>query len=385
MDSPVVNLARTTFIERFGAPPTFVVRAPGRVNLIGEHTDYNDGFVLPMAIDRWTVIALRPRAGREVVLHSLSMNETGSFSLDDLEGRTVEGWLSYARGVAGAMAEARFELQGWEGVITSDVPVGAGLSSSASFELAMARAFTALSGAAWDAPRMARIGQRAENHWAGVNCGIMDQLASACGKDNNALLVDCRSLDTRFAPLSDAIKIVVLDTAKTRGLADSAYNERRSQCNAVAAQFGVPALRDITVAQLEARKGELDPLAYRRARHVVTEDERTLKAYEVMTAGDLAALGKLMNQSHASLRDDFEVSCAELDAMVECAQAEPGCLGARMTGAGFGGCAVALVESGAAGRFTENVTGAYKARTGLTPMAHICRAVEGAEILEGAK
>lgn len=385
MTKDVTNIARSAFTDRFGLAPTILVRAPGRVNLIGEHTDYNDGFVMPMAIDRWTAIALRPRMDDEVKLHSLETAETGSFSLADLSPGKVNGWLNYVHGVAGAMAAAGLALRGWEGVVASDVPVGAGLSSSASFELAVARAFAVLGDAPWDGAAMARLCQRAENEWAGVNCGIMDQLASACGVAGHALLIDCRSLEIRPAPLDARTKIIVLDTGKRRGLVDSAYNERRAQCVVAARACGASSLRDVTSEALEKVRADLGDAIFRRARHVLSENARTREAFETMARGDLATLGQLMNQSHLSLRDDFEVSCRELDAMVECAQAVKGCLGARMTGAGFGGCAVALVEAGAVEAFTTGVTAAYASATGLTPTAHVCRAVAGAEVLEGTR
>ncbi len=381
LPAPAVR-AVAGFREKFATEATHVAFAPGRVNLIGEHTDYNDGFVLPMAIDRWTAIALRRRVDEQVVLHSLDVGESGAFSLRELAPGKVEGWLSYAHGVAGALAETGITLRGWEGVVASDVPMGAGLSSSAAFELAVARAFSAISKIAWpwDAVMMARVCQRAENRWAGVNCGIMDQLASACGVAGHALLMDCRSLEMRPAPLDARLKIVVLDTAKKRGLVDSAYNERRSQCAAAAKACGAEYLRDVTDVTLEKYRATMDALSYRRARHVISENARTEEAFAAMTQGDFVSLGVLMNQSHESLRHDFEVSCSELDVMVECARKEPGCLGARMTGAGFGGCAVALVKADTAIAFTANVTRAYQALTGIVPAAHVCRAVVGAEV-----
>ena len=227
---------------------------------------------------------------------------------------------------------------------------------------------------------MARVCQRAENRWAGVNCGIMDQLASACGVAGHALLMDCRSLEIRPAPLDGRVKIVVLDTAKKRGLVDSAYNERRSQCTTAATACGAEFLRDVTAESLEKHRATMDALSYRRAHHVISENARTEDAFAAMGRGDLVALGALMNQSHESLRYDFEVSCSELDVMVECARKEPGCLGVRMTGAGFGGCAVALVETDAVQTFTANVTRAYQTQTGLVPAAHVCRAIAGADV-----
>lgn len=367
------------FTQRFGEPPTTIVRAPGRVNLIGEHTDYNDGFVLPMAIDRATWIALRPRPDRIVFAYSLDMREQIEFDLDRFEKGS--GWGEYLKGVAWALIDAGYELRGWEGVVAGDVPIGAGLSSSAAWELAAARAFASSAGFEWNAARMAVLSQRAENKWVGVNCGIMDQMISAAGKADHALLIDCRSLDSQAVPLPPNTVIVVLDTATRRGLVDSAYNERRLQCEAAAQFFGVKALRDVSVEQFNARAAELDLTTRRRARHVVTEDDRTLRAVAAMQRGDAVELGQLMNASHVSLRDDFEVSSVELNAMVDAALRREGCYGARMTGAGFGGCAVALVRADAADDFVRGVSADYQAATGRVPNIYVCRATNGAEVI----
>jgi galactokinase len=368
------------FERRFGAPPAFVVRAPGRVNLIGEHTDYNDGFVLPMAIDRAVWIAGRPRSDRSFVVHSLDRDQTVTCSLERMHQGT--GWSEYLKGVAWALQEAGCTLQGWEGVFAGDVPIGAGLSSSAALELATARVFAVTSDFPWDPATMARIGQRAENEWVGMNCGIMDQMISASGKADHALLIDCRSLEARSVPLPPGTAVVVLDTATRRGLVDSAYNERRAQCEAAARTFGVPALRDLSVAQFQAQADQLDEITRRRARHVVTENARTLRAAEAMRQGDAAELGQLMNASHVSLRDDFEVSCDELNAMVVCAQREDACYGARMTGGGFGGCAVALVRADAAQAFATAVAACYQETTGIAPNIYVCSATNGAEVVK---
>jgi len=370
------------FKRHFDAPPIFVVRAPGRVNLIGEHTDYNDGFVLPMAIDRAVWIALRPCDDRCVVAHSLDLDKMVTFSLEDIRDENT-GWGEYLKGVAWALQEAGYTLQGWEGVVTGDVPIGAGLSSSAALEMATARAFAAASGLPWDPRAMAKLGQRAENEWVGVSCGIMDQMISAAGVDGHALLIDCRSLETQTVPLPPDTAVVVLDTATRRGLVDSAYNERRAQCEAAARFFGVPALRDVSVVQFQSQADGLDDLIQRRARHVVTEDGRTLQATEAMRRGDATELGRLMNASHVSLRDDFEVSSDELNAMVVCAQQHETCYGARMTGAGFGGCAVALVHDEASQAFAERVTACYHSATNITPHVYICTATNGAEVAHG--
>ncbi|MBN1262078.1 MAG: galactokinase [Anaerolineae bacterium] len=368
------------FTERLGSTPAVVVRAPGRVNLIGEHTDYNDGFVMPMAIDRAVWIALRPRTDAHVHVHSLDFNDSRTFPLDALQHANA-GWIEYLKGVAWALQEAGFALQGWEGVLSGDVPAGSGLSSSAALELATARAFATVSNLPWHPARMAKLAQRAENQWVGVNCGIMDQMISAAGQAGHALLIDCRSLETVATPLPAGTAVVILDTGTRRGLVDSAYNERRAQCETAARFFGVPALRDVAVEMFEAQADELDPLAARRARHVITENARTLEAAEVMRQGDADALGRLMNASHTSLRDDFEVSSAALNAMVACAQQEPGCFGARMTGAGFGGCAVALVNAADAETFASRVATAYETATAIKPSVYVSEATAGAQVL----
>jgi galactokinase len=265
-------------------------------------------------------------------------------------------------------------------VVAGDVPIGAGLSSSAEQELATARGFAALGGSEWDPARMALLCQKAENDWVGVQCGIMDQMISAVGREGHAVLIDCRSLETQPVPMPRGTTVVIMDTATRRGLVDSAYNERRRQCEEAARFFGVPALRDVTPGIFASRAHRLDPLTARRARHVVSENERTLAAADAMRSGDAARLGELMNRSHGSLRADFEVSCPSLDAMVEIAQAHPGCLGARMTGAGFGGCAVALVRDGEAEAFIREVEREYRAATGLEPQLHLSRASGGASL-----
>ncbi|MDW8318887.1 MAG: galactokinase [Anaerolineae bacterium] len=376
------TLVSTAFQARFGRPPAYVVRAPGRVNLIGEHTDYNDGFVLPMAIDRAVWIALSPRADRQVRVYSLDLKAEAAFDLDALS-RGRPAWIEYLKGVAWALSEAGYPLAGWEGVVAGDVPRGAGLSSSAAIELATARAFQAASGFPWQGKEIALLCQRAENRWVGMNCGIMDQMISAVGRAGHALLIDCRTLETQAVPLPPATAVVVLDTATRRGLVDSAYNERRRQCEAAAAAFGVPALRDVTPERLAAEGHRLDPVTLRRARHVVTENARTLAAVEAMQKGDAVALGRLMDASHASLRYDFEVTNDALNTIVEIARGQPECYGARMTGAGFGGCAVALVRAEGAEAFGGRVAAAYRQATGLEPAVYVCAASDGASVVEG--
>jgi len=364
------------FVRRFGTAPPCIVRAPGRVNLIGEHTDYNDGFVLPMAIDRATWIALRPRRDDRVTMFSLNHRAAVEFSLGELK-KTPRHWGEYAKGVAWALQLAGYDLHGWEGVTNCDVPMGAGLSSSASFELAVARAFCAVSDWQWQPVPMAKLCQRAENEWVGVNCGIMDQMISSCGKAGHALLIDCRSLEFRHVPLPAGSAVVVLDTTTRRGLVDSAYNVRRIQCEAAAKFFGVKALRDVTREQFEARPAGLGERTRRLARHVITENDRTLQA---AATTDPARFGKLMNASHESLRDDFEVTNEELNLIVDCARNVRGCFGARMTGAGFGGCAVALVWDGALDKFVKKVRAEYHEKARVTTSIYICQATNGVEI-----
>jgi galactokinase len=371
---------REEFERRFGVAPSFLARAPGRVNLIGDHTDYNDGFVLPMAIDREVWLAARARTDRRVAVHSIDFGEDATFSLDGGRARDSGGWVEYLRGVAWALEDDGRPTRGWEGVAAGDVPLGAGLSSSAALELAAARTFSAISGVVWQPVAMARIAQRAENEWVGVNCGIMDQLISAAGAAGHALLIDCRSLETQLVLIPDSVAVVVLDTGTRRGLVDSAYNERRAQCEAAARFFGVPALRDVDIATFSAREHELDPVTRKRARHVIHENARTLDAARLLERGDVAAVGALMDASHASLRDDFEVSRSELDTMVELARRNSACLGARMTGAGFGGCAVALVRREGADTFACDVARMYTEVVGLEPAVYVCAASQGASV-----
>ena len=367
------------FERRFDAKPTAVVRAPGRVNLIGEHTDYNDGFVMPMAIERAVWIALRPRDDGYAVVYSIDFDEVVEFSLIEMT-RRHSAWAEYIKGVAWAMQEAGFNLNGFDGVIAGDVPVGAGLSSSAAVELASARAFVSVSDIAWDAPEMAKISQRAENQWVGVKCGIMDQMISAAGVAGHALLIDCRWLSLEPVPLPPNTAVVILDTSTRRELSGSNYNDRREQCEAAAKFLNVPALRDATLNQLEAIRELLDDVIYRRARHVITENARVLAAADAMRQGDAVTMGQLMDASHVSMRDDFEISSPALNAMVECAQAHEACYGARMTGGGFAGCAVALVRVDAVDAFVDATASCYKGRTGLIPAIYVSQPTAGASI-----
>lgn len=376
------------FQSMFNSPPKFVVRAPGRVNLIGEHTDYNEGWVLPMAIDRAVWIALRPRMDRHVLVHSLDFHRSAAFDLDSLVPG-AERWMEYLKGVANELQAEGYQLRGWEGVMAGDVPRGGGLSSSAALEVAAARAFASSSGFDWAVMRIAKVGQQAENNWLGVQTGIMDQAVSAGAKAGHAFFLDCRSLEYQHIPLPRDVTVMVMDTSTRRGLVDSAYNERRRQCEEAARFFGVKALRDVSVEEFEekrktqhAKGNPLDEVVWKRARHVVTENARVWKAVQAMRAEDVAALGTLFNESHASLRDDFEVTNDALNWIVEAAQRRPECFGARMTGAGFGGCAVALVQKDSAEAFAKAVGADYRARSGNEAVIFTSEAGEGASVIK---
>ena len=367
------------FEQQFGSPPSHIIRSPGRVNLIGEHTDYNDGFVLPMAIDRATWIAISPRSDRQIRVHSLDFADTAVFHLDRLEKGT--GWGEYLKGVAYILQAEGFQLTGWDGVLATNVPIGAGLSSSAALEMAVMRAFTAVSGLTWQPTRMARLAQKADNEWVGIQSGVMDQMISANGRAGFALLIDCRDLSTEPIPLPEGTAVLIMDTMTRHSHAESGYNERWQSCERAAAFFGVSHLRDVTLQEFLARETAMEPVMRRRARHVISENARTLNAAVALQNGDAATMGRLMNDSHASLRDDFAVTNEQLDVMARIAQAQPGCLGARMTGGGFGGCAVALVEKEKAEAVGTAVARQYEAAAGLTPQIYITAASAGTAVI----
>jgi galactokinase len=367
------------FTSRFNAAPTHIIRAPGRVNLIGEHTDYNDGFVFPMAIDRAIWMAIRPRDDRQIEFHSVDFDDPVKFSLIDIQHQ--ESWGEYVTGMAWALENAGYQLSGWDAVMLSDIPIGAGLSSSAALEMAVAKAFALVSGWIFEPQKMALIGQQAENEWVGANTGIMDQMIIASAQADHALIIDCRDLSTQQIPLPAGTKIIIMDTATRHSHTDSGYNERREQCEIAAAHFGVSHLRDVTLPDFNLVADELDMLPGKRARHVISENERVLAAAQAMSAGDAEKMGALMNASHISMRDDFEITNDELNIIVELAQSQPGCYGARMTGGGFGGCAVALVQDDAADSFVENTRQNYQEKTGLKPEIYVCKASGGVDVL----
>lgn len=377
MRARVISAFRATY----GSNPEIIVAAPGRVNLIGEHTDYNEGFVLPAAIDRHVVLAASSRKDRTVQMNALDFEERTEFSLDNLQRQAQIKWGNYQRGVAWALQSEGFALTGLNAVLTSDVPIGSGLSSSAAIELATCAAFQTLSHLQLDGVRRALICQKAENEFVGVRCGIMDQYIISLGQRNHALLIDCRDFHYTLVPLAPDASLVICDTKKRRGLVDSEYNNRRSECEQGAVFFGVRALRDVTPAMFAGREAQLDQTVRRRCRHIINENQRVLDAVQALQAGDLVRFGGLMKESHVSLRDDYQVSCRELDTMVEIAWRQPGVLGARMTGAGFGGCTVNLVQNGYIAAFLQQVAREYQDATGLQPDIYVCTAEEGAHLI----
>jgi len=395
----LLQRARHEFEQAFGRSvrPSLAV-APGRVNLIGEHTDYNDGFVLPMAIDRHVAVAFAPRQDRVLRAYTSEFGQTRELSLDALERRSTTapqkrsprgGWFGYVAGVAWAMLGAGHALRGADLAIASEVPAGAGLSSSAAVEIAVARALGAASDLRWDPRAAARLAQQAEHEFAGVACGIMDQLSVASAREGCALLIDCRSLETRDVPIPAAARILVFDSGVRRELATSAYNDRRASCERVVAALRardtwVRALRDADDAMLAEQAASLDPVDVRRASHVIAENRRPSALADAFAARDLERAGRLMLHSHASLRDLYDVSSPELDALVELAIVQPGCTGARLTGAGFGGCAIALVEAGSVERVMSSVEAGYEERTGRSTTAFVCLPSEGARVIDAS-
>ncbi|MBA3945284.1 MAG: galactokinase [Herpetosiphonaceae bacterium] len=370
------------FQQHYGTLPALIGRAPGRVNLIGEHTDYNEGWVLPVAIDLDAAVAARPRTDRTLQLYAHDLETEATLNLDSIS-QEVGGWTSYTRGMAALLQEAGYQLKGADLVVMGDVPRASGLSSSAALEVAMGTTLTALSGQTVPGVELAQLSQRTENNWVGVNSGIMDQMISALGKRDHALLIDCRDYSTQAIPIPSNVRIMVCDSKKSRELAHSAYNERRAQCEEAVRLLqsvlpGIRALRDVRPDELEAHADLLPPIILQRARHIVTEDARVLDSVKALRASDLATFGHLMNESHRSLRDDYEVSSKELDTLVEAAQQVPGTYGSRLTGAGFGGCTVSLVVPEAVDRFKERVAAAYRQVVGYEPEIYVCVAADGA-------
>jgi len=370
------------FQRLFGRGPVFVSEAPGRVNLIGEHTDYNLGYVLPVAIDRTVAAGAAPGDTGLAHVYAVDLGECDEFSLAQIERVRGVSWRNYPRGVAWALARAGHSVRGVDLAIAGDVPQGAGLSSSAALEVAVAGALAAVSELAIRPRDLALIAQRAENEFVGVQSGIMDQFASALGLAGHALLIDCRSLDVDAIPLAgaDGVAIVVVDSKVPRKLEESAYNQRREECHEAACLLGVASLREADGRLLQAGHGKMPERLYRRARHVVAENARVLAAVAALRAGELETLGRLVNESHASLRDDFEVSTPELDLLAGLARGVDGTLGARLTGAGFGGSIVSLVQHRAVEHFRRHVLDEYRRETGREAEMHVCRAANGMEV-----
>lgn len=372
---------REEFVERFGGEPEVVAVAPGRINLIGEHTDYNDGFVFPVAIDRQTWIAAA-RVSDVTAVWSSELGMAHAFDLRTVTPGQLKDWGRYPAGMGWALRQNGYRGENLRAVVSSDIPMGSGVSSSAALEMAFGQVWNRLEDLEIRNEALAELGKECENLFVGVNSGIMDQMASAMGRAGQAMFLDTRSLEIEYAPVPERLSVVLCDTKKPRALTSSAYNERRSQCELAARLLGVRALRDTTLGDLEAKRSELTDVVYRRARHVITENDRCVRFKDALAAGDLPLLGELMRSSHESLRDDYEVSCAELDRMAEAAWAGPGCVGARMTGAGFGGACVALVEKAQVNAFTAATLEAYDAATGLGGEAMACSVVDGARVVE---
>jgi galactokinase len=377
---------RSKFREVYGGEAA-VYRAPGRVNLIGEHTDYNDGFVFPAAIDLFAWVAIAPRSDRRIHLRSENFGQTAEFDLDAGPRAASREWSSYVFGVALVLEQRGYRLRGANLLIRGDVPIGAGVSSSAALEVASGLALLANSGAAIDGTELALCCQKAENDFVGTRCGIMDQLASACCVKDRALLLDCRSLEFRTVPLPIGVRLVICNSMVKRELAASAYNTRRAECEEgvriIAERFPeVRALRDVTMEQLESCQKSLAENVYKRCRHVVSEDARVILAADALEHNRLDDLRSLMAESHRSLRYDYEVSCAELDLLVELASEAEGVHGARMTGAGFGGCTINLVDSGAVAEFQRRISREYERSIGLKPDIYVCDAADGVQQAE---
>ncbi len=377
----LLQCTQSVFQQVFGYPASLDIQAPGRVNLIGEHTDYNDGFVLPCAIDYQTVISASPRQGSVVrVVAADYDNQQDSFDLkEEIVAHPDYLWANYVRGVVKFLMARGYQLTGADLVISGNVPQGAGLSSSASLEVAVGQAFKALNHLEISQADIALNGQQAENQFVGCNCGIMDQFISALGEEGHALLIDCRSLETRAVTMPAGFDVVIVNSNVRRGLVDSEYNTRRAQCEAAARHFGVKALRDLSIEQFNARAAELDPVVAQRARHVITENARTLEAADVLARGDMTRMAVLMAESHASMRDDFAITVPPIDALVEMIKAEIGTAGGvRMTGGGFGGCIVALVPHALTEQVCATVQARYPAVSGLQPTLYICKPSAGA-------
>lgn len=374
------ELVSDLYKAHFGTQPEHVIHGPGRVNLIGDHTDYNDGFVLPAAINFGTDIAATKRDDKRVrVLAVDCNNETVEFSLDDISFDKDKMWVNYIGGTLLALMKVYPNITGADLVVTGNVPQGAGLSSSASFEIAILKTFATLNVIELDGIQAALMGQQAENNFVGCNCGIMDQLISALGQENNAMLLDCRSLTFQHAPIPENMALLIVNSNVKRGLVDSEYNTRREQCETVARYFNKKALRDVTLEQLLAAENELDGELVKRAKHVITENTRTESALTALQNNDMAKMSGLMAQSHLSLKDDFEISTPQINYLVDVIATELGSKGGvRMTGGGFGGCVIALTPKNLVESIKQKIAATYQQRTGLKEEIYLCIATSGA-------
>jgi galactokinase len=366
----------------FGAQPR-IFCAPGRVNLLGEHTDYNDGFVMPCAIGFSTRVAISPRPDRKLLIRSEDFAEQLEFDLDHLPRQGTGVWSDYVLGIAVMLKEVGHPVSGASLLVRGEVPIGAGLSSSAAIEVASALAFMSLNGTRLSLPEVAKLCQRTENEFIGARVGIMDQFVSCLGRAGHALLLDCRSLEFKLIPIPENIRLVICNTMVKHEHASGAYNRRREECDEGVRILRrwypkATALRDISLEQLEQHKSEIPAIVYKRCLHVVSENQRVLEGGKYLTDGDVGHFGVLMRNSHLSLRDLFEVSCRELDIMVEIAESLEGFCGGRMTGGGFGGCTVNLVKAVDASRFAEQIADRYHAETGIKPDVYVCSAANGA-------
>jgi galactokinase len=376
------EVLRSLHLSRFKAEPE-IFAAPGRVNLIGEHTDYAEGFVMPAAIDFATLAAISPRSDGKIVFYSENFSEECAFDSSALPVAASKHWSDYPMGVLAILAGEGHRMTGFSLSLYGDVPLGSGLSSSAAIEVATAFAVTSLLNVHYPGPQLARLCQRAENEFVGANCGIMDQFISANGEENHALLIDCRDLSFRPAPIPANVALVIANTMVKHSVAGGEYTSRRAEVEEAARVIArhrpeVRFLRDATVEDLKKWGGEMSPNALKRARHVITENTRTVAAAEALIHHDLKELGRLMAEAHESYSKDFEASCSEADTMVELANQLLGLIGARLTGGGFGGCTVNLVEQQEARRFAEALRTNYANATGITPQIHICHASSGA-------
>jgi galactokinase len=373
------------FAYRFGRSPT-VSRAPGRVNLIGEHTDYNDGFVMPAALEFATLTAASQRPDRGLRVYSMIMDETREFNLDSPPQGPTGDWSDYIVGVALMLERSGRNLVGADLIVWSDVPIGAGLSSSAALEVSCAHALLTESGLPFDPIETAQLCQRAENDFVGMRCGVMDQYISCCGVAGNALLIDCRSLESRNVAIAPNLRLLIADSRVRHQHAGGEYNLRREACEEgvklLSRYLGpIQALRDVTPKQLEAKRRKLPELIYRRCRHIVTENARVLEAERALEAGDLVACGRAMNASHISMRDDFEITCPEVDMLAGLAQTVKGVYGSRMTGGGFGGCTISLIEASAVDKASQILIDGYRIGMGRDVDIYVCAPSDGARLI----